>query len=198
MSHDLWWSDELVKNVASEIFVPISFPSPRKEIMLSQDPLDILKSDEYVLSKYSNDPESSSNHESALVFNFDFADPASAAECASNVLLTIQKDRQIRADESSTRKIIGRFLIILMISHSFTKRQTGSCLKIVEQRGKPGSAIDLMWNEARDVGVRILLAVSDAHGHNSAMVALAPRMLDALAHVVTLQVHPVPRIFDAA
>ncbi len=48
--------------------------------------------------------------------------------------------------------------------------------------------VDLAWNDARDAATRILSALCDGHGRNSAMTARLPGLMDAMTHSLSLQV----------
>jgi hypothetical protein len=47
---------------------------------------------------------------------------------------------------------------------------------------------DLAWNDARDAATRILSALCDSHGRNSAMTVRLPGLMDAMTHSLSLQV----------
>ena len=48
--------------------------------------------------------------------------------------------------------------------------------------------MDLAWGDARDAATRILSALCDGHGRNSAMAVRLPGLLGAVTHSLSLQV----------
>jgi hypothetical protein len=104
MSHDLWWSDELVKDVRAEVFLPSPPTSPRTELMLRFDPLEVLKSEEFITPAFISKTDKPSKHGLVCV---DFNDPTSAANSASFLMQQISMRPEIRSDEATCLEIMG-------------------------------------------------------------------------------------------
>ena len=107
MSHDSWWSEEFIPNIEAEIFNPINPPTPRTSLISSQDPLDVIKSDEFVIQNFRQD--SGTREEQPCVFLIDFREPISATESATVVCQDVLKDiKLIRSSEETVLSLIGQ------------------------------------------------------------------------------------------
>ncbi len=104
MSHDLWWSDDLILDVPKEVFLRHPPISPRTELILSQDPLDVLKSEEYVKSSFIENSELGTTRTCIFI---DFNDPASAAATAQSLQQQLAMDETVRRDGSALPELFG-------------------------------------------------------------------------------------------
>ncbi len=105
MSHHLWWSEELVNDVPGEVFAPPIPLSPRSELISKLDPLDVLKSEEYIISCYPGKTDKVDPPRKE--FYVDFNDPASASVSAMLVCHQVTIDSNIRSDDEAVRQLLG-------------------------------------------------------------------------------------------
>jgi hypothetical protein len=108
MSHHLWWSEELVKDVPGEVFAPPTPLSPRSQLISKLDPLDVLKSEEFFISSYPKQARSGDTADPRRKdFFVNFNDPASASESASLVCHQVTIDSSLRSDDQAVRQLLG-------------------------------------------------------------------------------------------
>jgi hypothetical protein len=108
MSHHLWWSEELVNDVPGEVFAPRTPLSPRSELISRFDPLDVLKSEEYIFSSYPKHGQTGGIADPQRIeFHVDFNDPASASSTALLVCHQVSIDSSIRSDDEAVRHLLG-------------------------------------------------------------------------------------------
>jgi hypothetical protein len=111
MSHHLWWSEELVNDVPAEVFLPPTSLSPRSELISKLDPLDVLKSEEFIIRSYPKPEQTDCNADPPQKkYNVDFNDPASASASASLVCNQVIMDSTIRSDDDAVFHLLGNML----------------------------------------------------------------------------------------
>ena len=106
MSHNLWWSENLILDAPKEIFLPPTPLSPRAELILRQDPLDVVKSDEYVVQRFTDKPICD-DKDGRRTFDVDFNDPMSADATARSLQQQLALDQSIRADKTAVYQLLG-------------------------------------------------------------------------------------------
>jgi hypothetical protein len=100
--------NQLVNDVPGEVFAPPLPLSPRSELISKLDPLDVLKSEEYIISDYSGHADKADPPRKECYVNFN--DPASAAVSALLVCHQVTIDSSIRSDDEAVRHLLGNIL----------------------------------------------------------------------------------------
>lgn len=94
-----------MKDVRNEAFLPSPPVTPRTELILKFDPLDVLKSEEFVINAFNERAVLECKRAS---FSVDFNDPKSAASSILIVLQQIKLDDSLRLDETAVHEIFGK------------------------------------------------------------------------------------------